>query len=292
MPFSNPTDGFRLHYLRSGEGRPVVLVHGSPGDNKEYSKLLPLLTPSADVVVPDLRGFGKSDKHLKDVGNAYALSGQVDGVIALIDELGIGNAILCGYDVGSFTVQTIAVKRPDLAESLVIAPPTMGVGRRILEEKAVNAFLHAILYKTTLVEDLIDGKPDAVRATLKESLQTWSAPGSDVVDELLDHLTENHSAPGAFVAGISWFRFPEGNPITYYANEQKPDPADRFSKPITILWPDKDPLFPQEWSDSLSDFYSDYTLHFLENTGHFSPLEAPDVWAEHVLERVREAQQK
>ncbi|MET8161958.1 alpha/beta hydrolase [Sphaerisporangium sp. NPDC005289] len=181
------------------------------------------------------------------------------------------------------------MKRPDLVRSVVIAPPALGVGRRILEEKAVNAFLHAILYKTRLVEDLIDGRPDAVRAALRESLVNWSAPGSDVVGQLLDHLTENHSAPGAFVAGIMWFRFPEGNPITYYANEQKPDLADRFSTHITILWPDKDPLFPQEWSDNLSDFYSDHTLHLLENAGHFSPLEAPDVWAEHVLERVREA---
>ncbi|WP_157099500.1 alpha/beta fold hydrolase [Microbispora sp. ATCC PTA-5024] len=212
VPFSKPTNGFRLHYLRSGEGPPVVLVHGGPGDNKEYSALLPLLTPSADVVVPDLRGFGRSDKHLKDVGNAYALSGQVDGAIALIDELGISNVVLCGYDIGSFTVQTIAVKRPDLAKSLVIAPPAMGVGRRILEEKAVNAFLHAILYKTTLVEDLIDGKPDAVRAVLKESLRNWSAPGSEVVDALLDHLTENHSAPGAFVAASCGSAIRRGTP--------------------------------------------------------------------------------
>ncbi|QXE38043.1 alpha/beta hydrolase [Streptomyces sp. GMY02] len=289
MPFSNPTNGFRLHYLRSGEGQPVVLVHGNPGDNKEYSKLIPRLTPAAEVVVPDLRGYGKSDKHLENVGNAYSLTGQVEGVIALIDELGITNAVLCGYDIGSFTVQTIALKRPELAASLVIAPPVLGVGRRILEEKAVNAFLHAILYKTTLVEDLIDGKPDAVRAALKENLENWSAPGSDVVDVLLDHLVENHSAPGAFVAGAMWFRFPEGNPITYYANETKPDPADRFSKPITILWPDKDPLFPQEWSDTLSDFYSNYDLVLVKNAGHFSPLEAPDVWAEHILEHVRKA---
>jgi hypothetical protein len=157
-----------------------------------------------------------------------------------------GDAVLCGYEVGGFTVQTIAVKRPDLAHSLVIAPPAMGVGRRILEEKAVNAFLHAILYKTRLVEDLIDGKPDAVRAALRENLESWSPPGSPAPEALLDHLTENHAAPGAFVAGAMWFRHPEGNPITYYANETKPAPGDRFSKNVTILWPDSDAVFPPE----------------------------------------------
>lgn len=146
MPFSQPRQGFRNYYERSGSGTPVVLVHGNPGDHMEFSRVVPLLGDNVDVFTPDLRGYGKSDKHLEDVGNAYSLTGQVDGVIALIDELGVSNAVLCGYDVGSFTAQTIAMKRPDLAHSLVIAPPTLGVGRRSLEEKAVNAFLHAILY--------------------------------------------------------------------------------------------------------------------------------------------------
>ncbi|MFI7029266.1 alpha/beta fold hydrolase [Microbispora rosea] len=289
MPFSQARQGFRIFYERSGHGTPVVLIHGNPGDHMEFSRVVPLLGDTADVVTPDLRGYGKSDKHLKDVGNAYSLSGQVDGVIALIDELGISNAVLCGYDVGSFTVQTLAMKRPDLAHSLVIAPPTMGVGRRILEEKAVNAFLHAIMYKTSLVEDLIDGKPEAVRAVLRENLVSWSPPGSPAVDALLDHLTGNHSEPGAFLASAMWFRHPEGNPITYYANETKPAPGDRFSKNVTILWPDSDALFPVEWNDTLDDYYSDYDLHIMENTGHFSPVDSPETWAEHIRKHVRAA---
>ncbi|GAB1822188.1 alpha/beta fold hydrolase [Herbidospora sp. RD11066] len=289
MPFSQPTQGFRNYYERSGGGTPVVLVHGNPGDHEEFSRVVPLLGDDVDAVTPDLRGYGKSDKHLEDVGNAYSVGSQVDGVIALIDELGISDAVLCGYDIGSFTVQAIAMKRPDLAHSLVIAPPTMGVGRRILEEKAVNAFLHAIMYKTRLVEDLIDGKPEAVRAALRENLEKWSPPGSTAVDELLDHLTENHSAPGAFLAGAMWFRHPEGNPITAYANETRPARGDRFSKNITILWPDSDALFPTEWCDTLDDFYSDYDLHFMEKTGHFSPVDSPETWAEHILKHVEVA---
>ncbi|WP_068182658.1 alpha/beta hydrolase [Mycobacterium sp. UM_CSW] len=285
MPYSTEHDGFKLYYERCGQGVPIVLIHGNPGDHTEYSRVVPQLKARADITVIDLRGYGKSDKHLEDP-TAYALNRQVGSVIALLEELGISNAVLGGYDIGSFTAQTIAATRPDLVRSLVIAPPTMGVGRRILEEDAVNAFVHAIFYKSELVEEIIDGKPDAVRAALKENLVNWSAPGSTVVDDLLDHLTANHSAPGAFLAGVLWFRNAEGNPITYYANETTPAREDRFSTPVTILWPDQDPLFPQTWSDTLDDFYADFTLEFLDNCGHFSPLESPDTWSKHLLEHI------
>ncbi|OBG58461.1 hypothetical protein A9X05_00960 [Mycobacterium sp. E3298] len=285
VPYSSEHDGFKLYYERSGQGVPVVLIHGNPGDHREYSRVMPQLVEHADVTVIDLRGYGKSDKHLSDP-TAYALSRQVGSVIALLEELGISNAVLGGYDIGSFTAQTVASTRPDLVRSLVVAPPTLGVGRRILEEDAVNAFVHAIFYKSELVEEIIDGKPGAVRAALKENLVNWSAPGSTVVDDLLDHLTENHCAPGAFLAGVLWFRNPEGNPITFYANETTPAREDRFAKPITILWPDQDPLFPQAWSDTLDDFYEDFTLEYLDNCGHFSPLESPDMWSKHLLEHI------
>jgi len=60
---SAATDGFRLAYDRGGAGTPAVLLHGWPGDRRDYRQVVPLLT-GLDVVVPDLRGFGESDKHL------------------------------------------------------------------------------------------------------------------------------------------------------------------------------------------------------------------------------------
>jgi pimeloyl-ACP methyl ester carboxylesterase len=53
---STPVDGFALAYDRHGVGDPVVLLHGWPGDRTDYDALVPLLEPSADVVVSDLRG--------------------------------------------------------------------------------------------------------------------------------------------------------------------------------------------------------------------------------------------
>jgi pimeloyl-ACP methyl ester carboxylesterase len=61
-----PVDGFRLAYEREGTGPAVVLLHGWPGDHADYRAVTPFLSDHADVLVPDLRGFGASDKHPED----------------------------------------------------------------------------------------------------------------------------------------------------------------------------------------------------------------------------------
>ena len=74
MERSTPVDGFSLAYERHGRGdAAVVLLHGWPGDHEDWRALVPLLTadPSLTVVMPDLRGFGASDKHPADPTEAY-----------------------------------------------------------------------------------------------------------------------------------------------------------------------------------------------------------------------------
>ena len=56
-------DGFRLAFDRAGAGPAVLLLHGWPGDRTDYRAVAPLVSEAADVIVPDLRGFGESDKH-------------------------------------------------------------------------------------------------------------------------------------------------------------------------------------------------------------------------------------
>jgi pimeloyl-ACP methyl ester carboxylesterase len=72
MDHSAATDGFRVAYHWRGKGAPVLLIHGSPADHTEYSKVTPLLENTADVIAPDLRGFGRSDKHQAEPA-AYSL---------------------------------------------------------------------------------------------------------------------------------------------------------------------------------------------------------------------------
>jgi pimeloyl-ACP methyl ester carboxylesterase len=83
-------DGFRLRYDRGGSGVAAVLLHGWPGDRTEYRAVAELL-PECDVVVPDLRGFGGSDRHAADPAS-YGADAQARSVIGLIEELGGGSA--------------------------------------------------------------------------------------------------------------------------------------------------------------------------------------------------------
>jgi pimeloyl-ACP methyl ester carboxylesterase len=45
-----------------------------------------------------------------------------------------------------------------------------------------------------------------------------------------------------------------------------------------VLWPEHDPLFPREWSDRIGEFFAAATLTWLDDVGHFSPVEAPDAF--------------
>jgi pimeloyl-ACP methyl ester carboxylesterase len=56
-------DGIGISYEASGRGRPVVLLHGFPDSGRLWRHQVPALTDAGfQVIVPDLRGYGKSDK--------------------------------------------------------------------------------------------------------------------------------------------------------------------------------------------------------------------------------------
>jgi pimeloyl-ACP methyl ester carboxylesterase len=287
MPVSAPCDGFRLTYDRNGNGgRAVVLLHGWPGDRSDYRLLAPLLTEHADVVVPDLRGFGESDKHRVDPAEGYGVAAQARSVAALISELELSETVVAGYDIGSRIAQEVARRQPELVAALVVAPPLPGIGRRILSESAIRAFWYQSFHQLELAEQLIDGHPDAVRSYLRHFWTAWSGPDFELDDAALEHLVARYSPPGAFVASIGWYRAGAGAVARSLA-EQAPEPQDRLGVPTTVLWPEFDPLFAREFSDRLDEFFADVSLHFVDGVGHFSPVECPEQFAELIRGRLR-----
>jgi pimeloyl-ACP methyl ester carboxylesterase len=277
-------DGFRLAYDRTGQGPAVLLPHGWPGDRTDYREMVPLLSGTADVVVPDLRGFGESDKHPADPAGQYSAVAQARSLIALIGELALDRPVVAGYDIGSRIAQVIARERPDLVRALVIAPPLPGIGDRILAPRAQQEFWYQAFHRLELCTELVDGQPDAVRAYLRHFWSHWSGPGHEPAEDHLDHLVSVYRPPGAFAASIAWYRAGAGAVAASLAERV---PERRIETPATVLWPEHDPLFPREWSDRIGEFFAAAQLTWLDGAGHFSPLEAPRDFAAAVTAALR-----
>ena len=282
MFISDSVDGFRLAYARQGKGAPVVALHGWPGDHGDWRKVATLLvTDETELVTVDLRGFGESDKHLsgQDVARVYSAAGQAAAVLGLIDQLELKRPVIAGYNVGSRVAQRIAREAPDRVAGLVLAPPLPGVGDRVLSADAQREYWYQTFHQLDVCEQLIDGDAAAIRAYISHFWSHWSGP-SFVMDEgELGRLTALYGAPGAFMASIAWYRARAGTMAASLA-EEAPAAEERIGVPTKVLWPSEDPLFPFSWSDRLDEFFSSVTLERLDGIGHFSPLEAPERWAE------------
>src|SRR5215469_11361316 len=211
MPQSDPVDGFRLTYDRAGRGPAVLLLHGWPGDRTDYRAVVPRLTGAAEVVVPDLRGFGESDRHPADPGRQYTAAAQARSIIALIEELGLSRPVLAGYDIGSRIAQAVARVRPGLVRALVVSPPLPGIGARILSPRAQQEFWYQPFHQLGLSTELIDGQPDLVRTYLRHFWSHWSGPDFTLDGGHLEHLVSMYGRPGAFAASVAWYRSGAGS---------------------------------------------------------------------------------
>jgi len=289
VPRSAEVDGFRLSYDRTGSGPPAVLLHGWPGDRTDFRRVVPRLAPSAEVVAADLRGFGESDKHSRPPADAYSAAAQARSVAGLIDELGLHRPVLAGYDIGSRIAQAVAHMYPERTRALVIAPPLPGAGNRVFGVEAHREFWYQAFHQLDLAAQLIDGRPDAVRAYLRHFWSHWSGPSFALAETDLDHLVGGYGPPGAFTASIGWYRAGSGTVATSAA-ERAPAAEDRLATPATVLWPEYDPLFPRSWSDRLAEFFTRAELRAVDGAGHFMPLEAPAAFAAAILERCQESE--
>ena len=97
MAFVDAKDGTKLHVKDSGNGRPVVLIHGWPltGDMFEYQSLA-LLEAGYRVITYDRRGFGQSGHP----ANGYNYDTFADDLAAVLDKLDIKDANLVGFSMG------------------------------------------------------------------------------------------------------------------------------------------------------------------------------------------------
>jgi pimeloyl-ACP methyl ester carboxylesterase len=123
----------RVVYLDSrspapaGDGIPMVMVHGFGGDKLNWVRYAKHLTRRRRTVIPDLPGFGESDRL---PGTTYSIDNQVTWLAAFLDGLGIRRFHLVGNSMGGHIGTRFAARFPDRVETLVLHAPagTDGAG--------------------------------------------------------------------------------------------------------------------------------------------------------------------
>lgn len=263
-------NGVRLHYVRHGEGTPVVLVHGWPGFWFEWNANIMPLAERFDVIAPDMRGFAYSDKPDLPPEEGYTDRVMADDLAALVRSLGFERVHMVAHDFGASWAQRFARSHPDLLEKLVLFnPPYSGIGGRWFQMPQIFESWYMIFHQQPWAEDIVGASKASVETYLRHFLRHWSHDTDAFPDEEIAEFVEAYSQPGAVRGGFNCYR-------AALRGGGGGGDTGKIETPTLVLWGDSDPILRFEWSDNLGDVFADFTLKKMEGLGHFMHREAPD----------------
>ncbi|AXK88894.1 Pimeloyl-ACP methyl ester carboxylesterase [Nocardia farcinica] len=116
-------DGVEVYYEQHGTGEEVLLVHGAAASGRWFGDLIPRLAAEYRVIVPDLRGLGRSQR----VAPLERPQVWVEDMWRLLDELGLDRVHVCGVSLGSRIAGRLALDHPARVRTLTVDAPIVGL---------------------------------------------------------------------------------------------------------------------------------------------------------------------
>jgi haloalkane dehalogenase len=126
-------DGLRLAHVDAGDGPPVVMLHGEPTWSYLWRKVAPpVIDAGHRVILPDLPGFGRSDKPMDE--DWYSYDRHTAALADLVETLDIRDATLVLHDWGGPIGLRLAVEQPERVARLVLMDTGVFTGERPMSE--------------------------------------------------------------------------------------------------------------------------------------------------------------
>lgn len=248
-------DGIAMHIVRGPRqsGVPVVLLPAFADSWWSWSRVHPALAERHDVVAIDLRGHGDSDRP----ECCYRVEDVAGDVLEVLDNLGIGRAILVGHSSSCFAARHIAATHPDRVAGLALIGSPLALDRRELQP-IVDAVLG--------LEDPVD--PEFIR---EFELGASHQPLPDAFAAGL--LKESAKLPArvwrATLEGLLDFRDEEA--------------LGRIVAPTTLIRGDRDPIISRDEQEQLLRRIAGAELVVVPDTGHSPHWERPHVMIDVLL---------
>lgn len=291
-------DGVALHVVEEGPaaGPVVVLLHGFPELGWSWRHQIPAIAAAGfRVVVPDLRGFGRSDAP-QDV-EAYAIDVLAADVLALLDDVGVRQGILIGHDWGAEVAWKTAWLHPDRVAAVAglsvpfvpRAPaPPLGIMRRHLGEDFYMVFFQ----QPGVAEAVLERDVRRTLATPRVWDAAWAAQAGEdpptppfMSDDELAVYVEAFERTG-FRGGLSYYRNLDRNwERTAHVGDR------RIAQPALFLTGERDPVRRFMPAEAMEGWVEDLRASIVvPGAGHWVNQEAPEAVNEALLGWLAELQ--
>lgn len=190
-------NGQRIHYVRAGEGDPVVLLHGWPQTWYQWRKIIPVLAERYTVLAPDLRGFGESSKPI----DGYDKRTVCEDIYQLVRQLGFESVFLVGHDLGGPTAYAYAKAHPEGVRKLVLLDIEIAIDRETVTGYFTRLFHLSFHAEPDIAIALISGRE---RTYLTHFYRNCYNPGAFSHADI-DEYVAAFSAPGAMRASMAHY---------------------------------------------------------------------------------------
>lgn len=266
LPLSDTRDisakGVRMRVVEYGGGAPVLLLHDVLMTGRAFDAVVPSMAKSFRVVVPDLPGFGDSEKP-SPTRFRYVVESFAECVADLIAGLSLGRPHVVGHGLGGAVALTLAVDHPEFVERLVLVDPVVYrvPGRSSLLETPV---LGGFLFKQAFGRALF-------RRSFRDRVFSSGFPFPLA---LVDDFYDAFNSPAARESA----RATLGSLLDTQTTEAR---VGRVKCPTFVVWGRADWLCPSPFAPRLAREVSAARLEVME-TGHAPHIEVPEVFAESV----------
>jgi pimeloyl-ACP methyl ester carboxylesterase len=252
--------GVGIAYEVTGEGRPVVLLHGFPDSGRLWRHQVPALAEAGfQVIVPDMRGYGQSDKPA-DVDD-YTMDLLVGDVLALIDAAGADRAHVVGHDWGAgvaWAAALVAAERVDHLVAMSVGHPATFFGDGF--DQYEKSWYMLLFQYAGVAEQWLSGDDWA-------NMRAWARhPDADAVIAELE-------ADGSLTPGLNYYRA-NIPPERLLPSGLQPPP---IQVPTMGVWSSGDiALTEGQMTRSAGAVAGPWRYERLDGPGHWMQLEAPD----------------
>jgi haloalkane dehalogenase len=256
------------HYTGTGEGRPIVLLHGNPDWSFLYRKIIPRLSDKFRCIAPDYPGFGLS-VHPDDYG--FTPGEHAAAIAELIAGLDLTDMIVMGQDWGGPIGMDIASRHADRVGGIVMGNtwywPT--------DSRRMRTFSRVM--SSPPMQSLILRRNFFVDPAMKRSLQV------PVTDLEFAHYTDVVPTPESR-RGIAVFPKEIIAAAPWLAELEKRVADELTETPMLLFFGRKDiALGGSPFSDRWTHDFPDATVIELPEAGHYIQEDAPDEIADAIL---------